>query len=561
MEEKKQQSEFLLVRELEKGDIEITWSIYGWRFDCCAFIHGECKTLTIRLVAKMKKEEGLGYFLEIKDKNHSGNLRFTETIPGSVLLVEIGVGEGEEFIPLLYSETEIRLSEQKEGWSTSWREIRFADSADLHDYLSVYSYYIGEESQPSQISPPVERLHVKEKRSIQQVENRCLSILMLSWEYPPFIQGGLGRHVLELSKQLAVAGHKVTVVTHGVYGAPRQEEVDGVTVYRTDEFSPIYKGFHLYNSQINMKLVELVMTLLPQQEFNLIHAHDWQVGSAARYLKKIANLPLITTIHALENGRSNLEKKIQQQIDKKEKLLITESDELIVCSSYMEGEILEKGITSQNVCVIPNGVELSSVESDSLKTFIQKYHDYKIILFLGRLVPEKGVDTLIKAASFLKKSGHNIKYVIAGNGPLLSFYRMLVREQDLEEHFLFVGFLHDHEKTTMLKLCDILVIPSLYEPFGIVALEGMATGKPILAAKTGGLVEIIEEGKSGLFFSPGVEKELADRLLYLLNNKEHCIALGKYARQRAEQCYRWDDVRKQTESVYWSFCKTASSIK
>ncbi|WP_230499254.1 glycosyltransferase family 4 protein [Sutcliffiella rhizosphaerae] len=383
---------------------------------------------------------------------------------------------------------------------------------------------------------------------------------MLSWEFPPAVTGGLGKHVYELSKHLVTSGHKVIVVTLNTLGAPSFEEVEGIRVQRIKDVNPTYKDFHLYIAMVNMNMVETVRNLSKTYNFDIIHAHDWQVGLAARALKSYLNIPLVTTIHALELGRSNLETILQKRTYMYECQLIQNSNSIIVCSSYMKTVIEESYHSNTDIHVIPNGITHHSLKSNSMEEFLKQYDYSHLILFLGRMVPEKGVETLLHAAEEIISLYPSSLFILAGKGPMLEVYKNIVKNKDLEESILFIGFLNENEKATALYHCDILVVPSLYEPFGIVALEGMAAKKTVIAAKTGGLTSIISDEKNGLLFEPSDAVDLAEKLKHLLNHPVLCRKLGENAKQEVREKYKWEDVREHTEALYTEIV-TTSSIK
>lgn len=415
--------------------------------------------------------------------------------------------------------------------------------------------YTFQESVTSEVFYSVNQSH---NHFLHEEKKHIYTIVMLSWEFPPAVIGGLGRHVWELSKSLAHAGHHVMVVTPHTLGAPSMETVEGVEVYRAKAAVCCYDDFHLFVAQTNMHLVEQVNVLSGKYRIDLIHAHDWLVGFAARFLKDSMSLPVISTIHALEDGRSNLEDAIQQRTDTWEELLINDSEVLIVCSAFMQKEVEKKTRDNKSIHIIPNGVQLSFKKSESILDFISRRCYSHLVLFMGRLVPEKGIDTLIDAARKILEEKPDCIFVVAGKGPLLSEYKMEVSRVGLENKILFIGFLNEVEKATMLRLSDMLVVPSLYEPFGMVALEGMTAGIPVIASRTGGMATIIEHERTGLLFSPGNAPELSEKIKGLLENPEWSKKLGINAMDEVKQKYNWEDVREQTEAVYESTITTSS---
>ncbi|MGD6832268.1 glycosyltransferase [Sutcliffiella halmapala] len=388
-------------------------------------------------------------------------------------------------------------------------------------------------------------------------------ILMLSWEFPPSVVGGLGKHVWELANSLTMEGHDVTVLTPSFVGAPNYELCNSIHVHRIKEFHQTLDDFHLYVARFNMNMVEKAMELNAQSDFTIIHAHDWMVGLAARSIKDSLSIPLITTIHASETGRLNGKRPtlLQEMTIQQEEDLISYSDRVIVCSDYMEKELQrEFAFRKEKFAVIPNGVsKVEEIEeSENIKLLLERYTHNRLVLALGRMVPEKGFDLFIDSAATILKDYPDCLFVAGGKGPLLDTYRNRVIQLELEKSIMFVGFLYEKEKTTMLKQCDLMIVPSTYEPFGIVALEAMMAGKPVIASRTGGLATILEDKFSGLYFEPGKVEQLVGQIANVLEDPALGKRLGENAREIALKEYDWEDVRRKTEYIYESTITTSS---
>ncbi|MGM0835710.1 MAG: glycosyltransferase [Bacillota bacterium] len=388
-------------------------------------------------------------------------------------------------------------------------------------------------------------------------------ILMLSWEFPPSVVGGLGKHVWELANSLTSEGHDVTLLTPSFVGAPNYEKINSIHVHRIKEFQQTLDDFHLYVARFNMNMVEKAMELNAQTDFTIIHAHDWMVGLAARSIKDILSIPLITTIHASETGRRNGQHPtlLQEMTIKQEEELISYSDRVIVCSDYMEKELQrEFAFRKEKLAVIPNGVsKVEEIEeSESIKLLLERNSQQRLVLALGRMVPEKGFDIFIDAAAIILKDYPDCLFVAGGKGPLLDTYRKRVIRMGLERSIIFVGFLYEQEKNTILKYCDLMVVPSHYEPFGIVALEAMVAAKPVIASRTGGLATILEDNFSGLYFEAGKVEQLAIEIAKVLKDPKLGKFLGENAREMALKDYDWEDVRRKTVYIYESTITTSS---
>ena len=230
-----------------------------------------------------------------------------------------------------------------------------------------------------------------------------MKILMLTWEYPPRIVGGISRVVHDLSHRLIKDGHEVTVVTYKDTNLAEFENDKGVKVYRVDNYMITPNNFIDWIMQLNFNMIAKASELINKEgNFDVIHAHDWLVTYAAKTLKQSYNIPLVATIHATESGRnSGIHDNVQRYINDTEWLLTYESTDVIVNSNYMKCELQRLfGLPFDKINVIPNGINLNNfngIERDY--DFRRQYamDNEKIILYLGRLVYEKGVQHLISA--------------------------------------------------------------------------------------------------------------------------------------------------------------------
>lgn len=375
------------------------------------------------------------------------------------------------------------------------------------------------------------------------------AVLILSWEYPPNIVGGLSRHVYDLANNLVKKGKKVHVLTARTNDAVPYETVEGVTIHRVHPLQPYEENFFKWVFDLNQSFVQYVHEMISQEKITHIHAHDWIVSTSAIKLKEYYSLPLITTIHATEHGRNQgIYTELQQKIHDEEQLLVAASDHLIVCSEHMKEEVKSLFTFSAPMAVIPNGVELEQLEKLTGDLLIQEHTPY--FFSIGRMVHEKGFETLIRAASLLKDEGQKVSFIIAGKGPMLEHYRQQVKNEGLEEMVLFTGFISDKKRNSYLKNCLAVIFPSLYEPFGIVALEAMAFKKAVVASDTGGLKSIVKHEHTGLLFEPEDESNLYSHLQTLLNEPDKSGRLGEVGFRMAQSMFSWERIADQTIHVY-----------
>jgi glycogen(starch) synthase len=386
-----------------------------------------------------------------------------------------------------------------------------------------------------------------------------LRVMILSWEYPPRIIGGLGRHVYHLATSLASEGIKVHVVTKDHPGAPEYEESEGVHIYRVVNYPPdiTQEDWVPWTLQFNVALLEKAVALVNDlKNINVIHAHDWLVAHAAASLKHAYRIPLVATIHATEYGRhqGHLPGPMNKLIHQIEWWLTFESVRTICCSQYMMEQISSIfDLPPDKVDVIPNGIDSESFKRDVSVDLYRKQYvkpGDKLVFFVGRLVYEKGVQTVIEAMTLILSKIPNVTFVVAGSGPHMNQLKSLVDVFHLEDKVKFTGHIDTDMLSAFYKSADLTVVPSLYEPFGMVVLESMAMGTPTIVADTGGLSEIVVHEETGLKFEPGNPESLADAMLRILTDKELAERLTSDARAYLGDRYNWDKIASATLEVY-----------
>ncbi|MEM0075280.1 MAG: glycosyltransferase family 4 protein [Conexivisphaerales archaeon] len=381
-----------------------------------------------------------------------------------------------------------------------------------------------------------------------------ISVIMLTWEYPPRIIGGLSAHVYELSKSLAEMGVKVHVVTCDFPGAPEYEEDDGVKVHRIDSYRYPTPDFATWVAMMNVNLQHAAAGIIASdKKFTLLHAHDWLVADASIGLKHTFRLPLVATIHSTEYGRRNgIHDDYQRMISSHESWLTREAWRVICCSNYMAWEVSNiLGVSHDKIDVVPNGINSESYEKTPASQEIRSRFaltDEKLILYVGRLVHEKGVHLLLEAMPLLVRD-FNAKLVVVGEGYLKEELINRARQLGIENKVYITGFLESSILKQLFRVADICVIPSLYEPFGIVALEAMVSRCPIVTTGVGGLGEILQHEKTALFVHSTPES-IRWGISQLLQNRALADALAESAYKRAKSLYRWDNIARSTLSVY-----------
>lgn len=377
-----------------------------------------------------------------------------------------------------------------------------------------------------------------------------LKILMLCWEYPPNVVGGLSRHVFNLSVHMAKIGYEVHVITAGNDMLPAFELMDGVRVHRVKPINEMDRNFLSWIGGLNLAMAFKAECLAQEIRFHLIHAHDWLVGAAGIALKELWSIPLLTTIHATEHGRNNgIHTETQKFIHEKEQQLITASNQIIVCSDYMKEQLASvfDGV-SNTIAVIPNGVEVPVFKQDRAM-LIPELNKKEYIFSVGRIVKEKGFQTMIEAAAIAKENKLDTFFVIAGKGPMLDKYRSQINERQLTNHIMFIGYITDEQRNALAAGSQLTVIPSLYEPFGIAALESMIVGKPTIVSNTGGMKGIVKHLQTGLLMNPGDPESMLQQIQFLKENPIIANEIGLKGREIVKSLYGWKRIASQTARI------------
>ncbi|KAB2338522.1 glycosyltransferase [Cytobacillus depressus] len=395
----------------------------------------------------------------------------------------------------------------------------------------------------------------------KKYRNGCLpngekrKILLLSWEYPPHIVGGLSRHVHGLAESLTFFGYEVHVITAETDQHLHDESIQGLYIHRVTPLNEHDHHFISWIGGLNIAMIHKALELNTISSFCLIHAHDWLVGACGIVLQDVLQVPLIATIHATEYGRSNgIHTELQKFIHLKEQQLIHFAETVIVCSEYMKNELYQAFViqNGKKIAIIPNGVhKLKPANSyNNLLSGMPLQVKKRFIFSIGRIVKEKGFDILIHAAHKMRSQFPDIYFIIAGNGPLLTDYKRMVKELALQDRVFFIGFVNDEQRMALLSKCELAVFPSRYEPFGIVALEAMQAGKPTIVANTGGLKGIVQHMQSGMFMSAGSSESFIEQASFLLKNKYASEQMGRAGKERVESLFGWDRIAEETKKIY-----------
>jgi glycogen synthase len=388
-----------------------------------------------------------------------------------------------------------------------------------------------------------------------------MRVLMLSWEYPPNMVGGLGRHVAELVPALVQRDIDVHILTPGVDGAPPREDDHGATIHRipmparSGGYPDFYTGARHANEALAAVGQRIIESLDP---FDLIHNHDWLTAFAARDLKERHRLPMVATIHATERGRGRgqLSGSEAQRINDAEWELIYEAWRVITTTGYMAEELESYFSTpADKIDVIPNGIDprrFQALEGADLSAFRARYAlaEERLVLYVGRIVQEKGVEVLVRSMPLVLASVPEAKLVVAGKGPELDGIRQLAWELAVSHKILVPGYVNIEDRDRLYKVADCAVFPSLYEPFGIVALEAMAARTPVVASEVGGLREVVRHAETGITIYPNSPESCAWGIVHTLQHPEWARMRVENAYHEVLTVYNWDTIAASTIEIY-----------
>ena len=384
-----------------------------------------------------------------------------------------------------------------------------------------------------------------------------MKILMLTWEYPPRVVGGISKVVYDLSHKMVKEGNEVTVVTYKDGDNVKYYENDkGVEVYRVDNYMIRPNNFIDWIMQLNFNMITKANEIINKNgKFDVIHAHDWLVAYSAKSIKESYNIPLISTIHATESGRnSGIHDETQRYINDSEWMLTYESSEVIVNSNYMKNEVQRLfGLPYDKINVIPNGVNLQLFSNVNVDYDFRRQYamdNEKIILYVGRLVYEKGIQNLIAAMPKIFDRYHDSKLIICGRGGMIDELREQVKYLGIDNKVYFAGYCDSKKMQKMYKCADVAVFPSTYEPFGIVAIESMLSGTPTIVSDVGGLNEIVEHSVTGMKSYAGNANSIADSVLALLFDPKLCANISQNAIKKVKENYNWAKITDNTYYVY-----------
>ncbi len=370
-----------------------------------------------------------------------------------------------------------------------------------------------------------------------------MKIIQLSPYFYPHL-GGVESHVFELSKHLIERGHDVSVMTTRMEGTKEREVIDGVPVERVKPLAVVLRTPVLFG----------IRNALMKKDCDIVHGHSpppLTCFFGVRTTQKM-KVPFVLTYHCdLELPSALGPFTVQMYQNTVGAYTVSKSDKIITTTDTY-------GATSRTVWqedsrVIPNAVDADTFNPNNSGKRIRKKleidDDEKMVLYVGRVVPHKGIQYLIRSA---KHMDDDVKYVVVGTGDYKEYLKQLVRINDLEDRVIFAGRVPMKELPEYYAAADVFVLPSIsrLEAFGIVALEALASGVPVVVSDIPGVRDVIVEGRHGLLAEPMKPTDIAGKIRTILENPEMAGNMGRLGRKIVEEKYTWDIVAEQIEGVY-----------
>jgi len=410
-----------------------------------------------------------------------------------------------------------------------------------------------------------------------------LKMAVLVYEYPPKIVGGLGTYAAEITRKFVLLDNDITVFTMNddTGSLPTRELWRGIEIHRplhidvSDSLPDVIaedvrkwgRGIHLFSKILvyNYLTASKMVNELVRSEgflFDIVVAHDWLSAMGGIAIKRELDMPFVFHVHSTEKGRtmgngsevvSNVELRAAQT-----------ADMIVTVSNAMKDELIGLGFPAEKIQVVYNGVDPQKYSreqvSDEKVQEVRKQYGLKdsdvMVLFLGRLVWVKGVDKLIAAMPHILQKIPDAKLVIVGLGDMREYLERMVQNLKLQDVVKFrFEFIPEEERIAHYAACDVAVFPSVYEPFGIVALEAMSMEKPVVVGAIGvsGMREIVVptgQEQCGFHVNPNEPTDIAWGIVGAVQDPQRKLQLGQNGRKKVLQEFSWDVIARKTVQLY-----------
>lgn len=366
---------------------------------------------------------------------------------------------------------------------------------------------------------------------------------MISERWFPSVGGG-EYHILHLVRGLVSKGVQVDLVSRDLQGGVRPKGCDGMKGFRVFRIGPRSAfGNPVGRALFPLLLVEQVRQLGPH---DLIHVHCPLGSFPATYLRRKLRIPLVRTLHGVYAGRWTA------MLGRSPRALAFSALEALSLSLAYDAVItvdkqaLEAGLKSKQPAVrwIPNGVDWSRF--DAVRT--RRPEDFTF-LFVGRLVPQKGVVHLLEASRILEKAGRKFRLLLVGEGPEGEELTRTAKALGLR-NLDFLGFVEEERLMALYASSHAFVLPSLWEGFPLTLLEAWAARLPVVATEVGGVVDVARDNENALLVPPGSGEDLAQRMKELMEDDSLCQRLAASGRRVVEERFDWGRVVHETMEVY-----------
>ncbi|MCX6814785.1 MAG: glycosyltransferase family 4 protein [Candidatus Aenigmarchaeota archaeon] len=370
-----------------------------------------------------------------------------------------------------------------------------------------------------------------------------MNILMIGWGFPPRIQGGLDIHVYEICRELAKKNHVSLTVPE--FNSPGKN-LKGIKII------PIKCGYGKNLAKTVREYNRNVVKACKNLDFDVVHSHDWFGVEASEKLKTRA--PWVFTLHSLEYMRScgYGKNSVMERLERKG---AKDCDKIITVSRFMKKSIVKNyRMNPKKIEVVYNSARIKKGNPEKIRRMLG-LGDRPVVLFLGRLSQQKGVEYLIYSAKSVLEKIPEARFVIAGEGHLKGNLKAFSTHMGLDGKVIFPGFVPEKDLSSYYSAADVFVYPSIFEPFGISVLESLLSGTPVITSKEAGIMESLPEMGSIMDIKPGDSRELADKIVHFLGKRKR---VPDKEREILAKTYSWEKSAKELEKIYMKVRSTFS---